>query len=156
MVAKHIEGRANNFKKPTNISRSTFISQWIIFTRSIWGEWDIKLEHNEQVTLLHLLHLKASNGLSSIIRLHRHYWLRVSLISTPSSQLCWCRRCLEGCKGHLLIAWCRPRDYGPRDDRDVVVRHTTGLHDDTLTACRNTTQLILIYLDQSFEVWKRI
>ena len=32
VVAKHIEGRANNFKKPINISRSPCINQWYILT----------------------------------------------------------------------------------------------------------------------------
>ena len=32
MIGKHIEGRANNFKQPINISRFPWISQWDILS----------------------------------------------------------------------------------------------------------------------------
>ena len=38
VIAKHIEGRANNFKKPINISWSPSISQWDILT-NMWAAW---------------------------------------------------------------------------------------------------------------------
>ncbi len=80
-LGKHMEGRANNFKKPINISRFPCISQQYILTNR-WAAWILCVTCYRNIS--HMIRLLEMGTLRSGLLLYALH----SLVTSPFGLLC--------------------------------------------------------------------